>query len=99
MSSIPLSPEKEKEAQQLAARVHEAIEDELLQMARTLVGKDTSDLFGKTEFDLRDIVHRIGAKMYEVHLAEKKTAMSVAVSSVPIANRRRTSKAIAPKPR
>jgi hypothetical protein len=31
-------------------------------------------LFGKTEFELRDLVLKIGAKAYEERLREKKTA-------------------------
>jgi hypothetical protein len=99
MSLTTLSVEQEQEAQRLAARVQDAIEAEVLQMARTLVGKDTAHLFGQTEFDIRDIALRIGAKMYELHLAEKKTAMSAPVSSVHTASKRRNCKTIAPKPR
>ena len=99
MSVTPLSPQQEKEAQHLADRVHAAIEDEILQIARTLVGKDTSNLFGKTEFDIRDIVHRIGAKAYELHLAEKKTAMSATASSAANASKQPNSKTIVPRRR
>jgi len=97
MSSTTSSPEKEREAQELAARVHQAIEQEILQMARLLVDKPTKDLFGQTEFDLRDLLHRVGAKVYELHLAQKKTAMSAPVSSAPTVIKPPTSRATAPK--
>jgi hypothetical protein len=99
MSSTTLSLEQEKEAQQLASRVQEAIEAEILQMTRILVSKEPSNLFGKTEFDIRDIVHRIGAKVFELHLAQKKTAMKAAVSPAPTVSGPRNSKGIAPKRR
>jgi hypothetical protein len=41
-------------------------------MAETLVGSDS--LFGQTEFAIRDILLRVGAKAYEQRLAQKKTA-------------------------
>jgi hypothetical protein len=99
MSATTLSLEQEKEAQQLASRVHAAIETEILQMARMLVSKEPANLFGKTEFDIRDIVHRIGARVFELHLAQKKTAMSAAVSPAPTVSRPRNFKGIAPKRR
>ena len=67
----------------MATRAQEACAAEFVQMARTLVGKPTRELFGQTEFDLRDIILQVGAKGYEMHLAEKKTAMSAPASSVP----------------
>jgi hypothetical protein len=75
MSAHHLSTEHEAEAQELAERIRVAAADEFLQMARQLVGKKTSELFGKTEFQIRDILVRVGAKVYEEYLREKKTAM------------------------
>ena len=43
-------------------------------IAVLLVSKDTRHTFGTTEFELRDIVHRVGAKALEASLAQKKTA-------------------------
>lgn len=83
MFSTPLTSEQETEAQELAARVREAMDAELLQMARLLVGKPTKELFGRTEFDMRDLVYRIGAKTYELYLAQKKTATRAPASIVP----------------
>jgi hypothetical protein len=72
MASPTLTPEQEVEAQDLAARVRQAIDDDLLRIARLLVSRPTAQLFGPTEFDVRDLVLRIGVKAYELHLAEKK---------------------------
>src|SRR5262245_30250137 len=73
MPSRPLTPEQEARAQELAQAIREAAEDEILQIARTLAATDDRHLFGNTEFRIRDLVHKIGAKAYAAHLAEKKT--------------------------
>ena len=74
MSVSPLSAEKEIEVQELAARIRTAFDAEAERIARLLVGKETKDLFGQTEFDVREVLLRVGAKAYELYLAEKKTA-------------------------
>jgi len=74
MTHIDLSPEQEAEAQQLEAKIRRAIEQEVAQLARVMVSKSERELFGQTEFQIRDLVLRIGAKVYEEHLREKKTA-------------------------
>lgn len=71
-----LTPEQEVQAQELAALVTEAIATDILQVARLLVGTKTKDTFGQTEFQLRDLTHRIGARALEISLAQKKTATS-----------------------
>ena len=79
----PLAPELEKQAQELVARLRTQTDDELLALARLLVSKEDRDLFGDTEFEVRDIVHRIGAQAFQTHLAEKKTATTARASSAP----------------
>jgi hypothetical protein len=69
-----LSAAQEAEAQLLAQRIAQAAQDELLQIARTLVGADRRSLFGETEFKVRDVLLRVAAKAYEEHLGQKKTA-------------------------
>ncbi len=71
-----LTPEQEAQAQELAALVSEAIAADVLQVARLLVSKKTKDTFGQTGFQLRDLLHKIGARALEVSLAQKKTATS-----------------------
>src|SRR2546421_9175977 len=72
MSSVRLTPEQEAEAKILEERIKKAAEEEFAQLARLLVSKQTRELFGKTEFQVRDILLRVGAKAYEEHLREKK---------------------------
>jgi hypothetical protein len=99
MPSPTLSAEQEAEAQELATRIRQAVDAEVLRMARLGVSKAPQDLFGQTEFDLRDIVLRVAAKVYELYLAEKKTATKAPASPARIASKPPTAKATAPRRR
>jgi hypothetical protein len=70
-----LSADQEARAQELAAAIALAAQEELLEVARALVATSDATLFGETEFKVRDIIHRVAAKAYQQHLAQKKTAM------------------------
>jgi hypothetical protein len=41
-------------------------------MARLLVSKPDSEIFGQTEFELRDSAHRVAAHALETALQERK---------------------------
>jgi len=71
---IELTTEQEAQAQELACRITEAIAADILHIARLLVSTDTRHTFGRTELQLRDLLHQAGAKVLETSLAEKKTA-------------------------
>ena len=49
-----------------------AAESELRELAELLATKDDSNILGATEFTIRDIVLRVGAKAIETALAERK---------------------------
>ena len=68
----PLTPELEAQAQELLTRLRSQADEDLLALARLLVSKADRDIFGDTEFQVRDIVHHLGAKALETHLAQKK---------------------------
>ena len=74
MPSTPLSPDKVAEAQALAQAIRAAADAEIDELARTLVASDDQHLFGQNEFTVRALAHRIAAKAFEQHLAQKKTA-------------------------
>ena len=76
---VTLSVEKEAEAQALAQRIHDLADEEILRMARLLVSKPEREIFGDTEFQLRDMVLKVGAKALEERLRQKKTAITDAV--------------------
>jgi hypothetical protein len=92
MTPSNLTAEQEAEAQRLAQRIQEQSGEDILALARLLVSKPESEIFGQTEFQARDVVHRVAAKAYTARLAEKKTATAAPASSVPTVSKRRTSK-------
>jgi hypothetical protein len=99
MSIVTLSPEQEQEAQTLAARIHEAVDGDILELARLLISKPEHEVFGQTEFEVRDIVHQLGATALQTHLAQKKTATGAPALSAPAADRPPGSKTIGRKNR
>jgi len=99
MASVILSPEQEQEAQALAGRIRQAVDGDILELARLLVSKPEHEVFGQTEFEVRDIVHQLGATALQTHLAEKKTVTGAPASSVPAAAKRRNSRTIGRKSR
>ena len=80
-SDPQLSPEQEAEAQRIATIVNDRMKTDVLHLARLLASKADPEFFGKTEFEVRDRVHEIGACALETALAErKKRATSVRAS-------------------
>jgi hypothetical protein len=74
MSLIPLGPEQEAQVQALADQIQDGHRPLVEKRARLLLSKRDAELFGQTEFDVRDLVHLLGAQAYDAVLAEKKTA-------------------------
>jgi hypothetical protein len=72
MADIQLTPEQESEAARIAKIINQKMQEEALQMARLLVSKPDAEIFGKTEYEIRDRVHRIGACAIETALQERK---------------------------
>jgi hypothetical protein len=93
----PLSPELEAEARALVARLRPQAEADLLALARLLVSKPDAEVFGETEFEVRAVVHGLGAKAYATHLAGKKTATTGPASPARTADKVPSSTATATK--
>jgi len=72
MSDTPLTPDQEAEAQRLRQLLSAAFTAEADQLARLLARKTDAQLLGRTEFEVRDAVHRLGAKAIETALQERK---------------------------
>jgi hypothetical protein len=70
--NLELTPEQEAEAQRLAEAIAVKTKEELLRITRLLVSKQDHELFGETEFEVRDLVHKIGAQAIETALHERK---------------------------
>jgi hypothetical protein len=92
MLATTLTVEQEAEAQQLARRIQTEAHADLLALARLLVSKQEAEIFGETEFQARDLVHRVAAKAFALHLAEKKTATLAPASSAATASKPPSSK-------
>ena len=67
-----LTPEQRAEADRIHAAMLQAAEADLRELAELLATKDDSNTFGATEFTVRDIVLRVGAKAVETALEERK---------------------------
>lgn len=72
MARVYLSEEQEREAKLLEAKIRRVVDREIADLARLLVSKSESEIFGQTEFEVRDLVLRVGAKAFAEHLREKK---------------------------
>jgi hypothetical protein len=67
-----LSPEQDAEAERLFQALRPIVEAELRHMTRLLAAKPDDELLGKAEFEVRDRVHAVGAKVIEAALNERK---------------------------
>lgn len=72
MSDITLTPEQQAEAQHLRTLLQEAFLDEAGHLAELLTSKDDAQLLGRTEFEVRDALHRLGARALETAVNERK---------------------------
>src|SRR5262249_20895574 len=69
---MDLTPDQEAEARRIFATFKDTADAELWAVARLLAGKEMGAIFGRTEFEVRDHVHRIGAQAIECALAGRK---------------------------
>jgi hypothetical protein len=82
-----LSQERQAEASRFMEVTRQAVDNELWRMACLMASKESSQLLGQTEFELREHVLRIGAIMVENAVNERrkkggtKAAASPAVAS------------------
>ena len=86
--AVSLSPEQRELADRIQANLVQASAADLRQIAELLATKPYGELLGQTEFQVRDLVHQIGAKALETALAErKKGGTPAAVTPAPTAAR------------
>lgn len=67
-----LNNEQEAEALRIYERLEAAFDQERMRMARLLASKSNRELFGETEFQLRDRVHELGARVLETAADERQ---------------------------
>jgi hypothetical protein len=68
---VELSADQQAEADRIYQRIRGAFEEEARRLANLMASKDDRHLFGKTEFELRDRVHALGAEVLEATAAER----------------------------
>jgi hypothetical protein len=72
MFEIELTPEQEVAAQRIQDVLMAQSAVECRWISRLLASKPNRELFGETEFQVRDAVHRIGARGLDAALEERK---------------------------
>ena len=79
-----ITPEKSEEVQRVHDVMLKAMEQEIWRMAEFMVTRRDDQLFGETEFALRDKALRMGAQALEATVNDrKKRGTRAAASSVP----------------
>jgi hypothetical protein len=69
--SAELSADQEADAQRIYAKLRATMDAELLAMARLMAGQPDSELLGRGEFELRDKLNEVGAKVLETAVNER----------------------------
>jgi hypothetical protein len=72
MSHSPLTPEQAERSARIYQTLRQAVDEDLRGLADLLASKPDRELLGRTEFEVRDRVHGIGAKALETALDERK---------------------------
>ena len=69
---MDLTSEQKAEAQRLFDALQGPFLDEARRLAELLASKADAQLLGRTEFEVRDSVHRLGARALEAALDERE---------------------------
>ena len=72
MSRLPLTPHQAALSDRIYQSLRQSTESDLRTLADLLASKPDRQLLGQTEFEVRDRVHKIGAKAFETALDERK---------------------------
>ena len=72
VASAELSPQQQECADRILQHLRTHADRHLQELAVLLASKPDSELFGKTEFEARDIVHRIGAAAMQAAVEERQ---------------------------
>lgn len=99
MDRPTLTPEQQTEAQRIYNVLRQAADNDLRDLAELLASKADNELFGATEFQVRQAVHKIGATALETALqGRKKGATMAPAAPAPTAARRHASRGDRPRP-
>ena len=93
---MDLTPEQQAEAQRLFDILQGSFLDEARRLAELLASKPDAQLLGKTEFEVRDAVHKLGATALQAALqGRKKGATKAPAGPARTATRTRAARACA----
>jgi hypothetical protein len=67
-----LTPDQAELSDRIYHSLRQAADADLRQLADLLASKPDRQLLGQTEFEVRDAVHKLGAKAFEAALEERK---------------------------
>lgn len=70
-SSAALSAEQQSEADLIYERIRGAFDQEARRLAELMASKATRDIFGETEYQIRDRVHALGAEVLAATAEER----------------------------
>ena len=88
-TSEELTPEALTEVQRVYGLLRKATDEEHWRLARLMVSKQDGELFGQTEFQMRDHLLRMGAQALEATVNDrKKGGTKEAASSGPLSPKR-----------
>ena len=76
MSGSHLTAEQAELAERIYQSLRQAADSDLRNLAELLASKPDRELLGRTEFEVRDTVHKIGAKALETALDERKKGVT-----------------------
>jgi hypothetical protein len=83
-----MTPDELAEVQRIHDVMLKAVEKDIWQLAQFMVTRRDDQLFGETEFTVREKALRMGAQALQATVNDrKKRATKAAASSVPIADR------------
>ena len=72
MSSPHPAPDQADMEERIYQGLRQSCDSDLRKMAKLLASKPYNELLGRTEFEVRDIVHDLGAKALQTALDERK---------------------------
>jgi hypothetical protein len=71
VSQPALDAEQQAEAALIYERIRGAFDEEARRLAMLMASKETRQIFGETEYQIRDRVHALGAQVLEATAAER----------------------------
>jgi nucleoid DNA-binding protein len=70
-AKLEISEEQKQSAAAIFQQMETKVANEFRSLAELLASKDNAHLFGKTEFELRDRLHRLGSEILQAAAVER----------------------------